>query len=118
MEKSRTNKNYRKSVLNTENSFVKRTSKNEITKIKLNRRKSSIGYLKKNQLNSLKNKRGTLFAQHIIKPISITFQKFPKTITLIKYIKLFKEMNIKKKSELNESNMKKHLINSRIIEIS
>ena len=110
MEKSRSNLSNRKSDKSSENSFIKRTSKKKVTEIKVNKRKSSIGYSKKNKLLSFRNRRGTLFSQHVIKPISITFQKFPQTIALIKYIKLYKEMNLKKKSELNENIMKKHLI--------
>ena len=91
-----------------QNSEIKRKSKHKLTEMKMSKRKSSISAQKKK--NNLKNRRKTIFEQHAIKPISITFRNFPETIKLIKYIKLYKEMNTKKIQDLEEEKMKKILV--------
>ena len=91
-----------------QNSEIKRKSKHKLTEMKMSKRKSSISAQKKK--NNLKNRRRTIFEQQAIKPISITFRNFPETIKLIKYIKLYKEMNTKKIQDLEEEKMKKILV--------
>ena len=108
MESKKTNK------VNNENPFIKRNKKSKITEMIMKKRKSSFGNSKHNKLKSLVNRRGTVFTQQTIKPISLTFKDSPKTINLIKYIKLLKEMSSKKSSNIEneqKNEMKKYLIN-------
>ena len=95
---------------NNENKYIKRKSIHQITQMFINKRKSSASAQKKIKLDSLKNRRSTIFEQQTIQPISITFKKYPQTIKLIKYIKLYKEMGLKKSRDQGENNMKKYLI--------
>ena len=100
---------------NINNPFIKRNKKRKITELQKKKRKSSFGYSKQNKSGALLNRRGTSFAYQTVKPISLTFKNAPQTLDLIKYIKLLKEMSLKKGSNLDKerqkSIMKKHLIN-------
>ena len=100
---------------NSENKFVKRHSIHQITQMYINKRKSSISAQKKMKLGNLKNRRGTIFEQQAIKPISITFRNNPQTVKLIKYIKLYKEMNTKKSHDIEGETMKKYLIDKIVL---
>ena len=103
---------------NNTNTFIKRNDKRQISEIKTRQRKSIQSNSKQNKLGQNKNRRGTLFTQQNIKPISITFRNAPETINLIKYIKIYKEMHSKKNNDSDEqkNSMKKHIIN-KIIEL-
>ena len=102
-----------KTKINNENKFIKRDDKRQISEIKMKKRISSVANSKLNKLGQNKNRRGTLFEQQNIKPISITFRNAPETINLIKHIKLYKEIHSKnnKDSDEQKNSMKKHLIN-------
>ena len=97
---------------NKENPFIKKNSKHKISDIKMKKRKSLVGDSKQNKLTPNKDRRGTIFAQQTIRPISITFRKAPHTIDLIKYIKIYKEMHLKKNNDSDDQHnvVKKHLI--------
>ena len=100
---------------NSESKVIKRQSIYQITQISINKRKSSINAQKKMKLGNLNNRRGTIFEQQAIKPISLTFQNNPETIKLIKYIKLYKEMNTKKVHDEEGETMKKYLIDKIVL---
>ena len=100
---------------NSESKVIKRQSIYQITQISINKRKSSINAQKKMKLGNLNNRRGTIFEQQAIKPISLTFQNNPETIKLIKYIKLYKEMNTKKGHDEEGETMKKYLIDKIVL---
>ena len=96
-----------------EDPFIKRSSKYKISEIRMKHRKSTINYSRQNE-----ERRGTLFAQQTIRPISIIFRNEPNTINLIKYIKVYKEMHSKNNSKSDEQKniINKHLI-TKIIEL-
>jgi hypothetical protein len=75
--------------------FIKRKKERQLTE-KISKRKSSVSISKQKKIDKLRNGRKSLFEPEIIKPVSITFKKFPQILNLIKYIKLFREIKTKK----------------------
>ena len=93
----------------------KRHQKTAPKSIKRKNYRYSMTTFKNKKNNISKEKRNSLVTKQIINPISMTFRKYPNTLSLIKYIKLYKEMNIKndkdKNKDSNKESIKKYIIN-------
>ena len=95
--------------------FIKRKKEKQLTE-KISKRKSSVSISKQKKIDKLRNGRKSLFEPEIIKPVSITFKKFPQILNLIKYIKLIKEMKTKK-NNLEQNNDTINNIINKIVEL-
>jgi len=95
--------------------FIKRKKEKQLTE-KISKRKSSVSISKQKKIDKLRNGRKSLYQPEIIKPVSITFKKFPQILNLIKYIKLIKEMKTKK-NNLEQNNDTINNIINKIVEL-